>query len=156
MTNFQQTIEKPIHLQGKGLHTGLDITLTFNPAPENYGIWIKRTDLEGQPEIQALAENVQGSTRGTVIAKDDMQISTVEHALASLYALGIDNCLIEVDAPEFPILDGSARFFAEAIRKAGIVQQEAERDFFVVKQRIEYGDEESGSTIVLLPDDRFS
>ncbi len=156
MTNYQQTIEKPISLQGKGLHTGLDITLTFNSAPENFGIWIKRMDLEGQPEIQAIAENVQGSTRGTVIAKGDVQISTVEHALSSLYALGVDNCLIEVDAPEFPILDGSARFFIEAIHKAGIIQQEAERDFFIVKQRIEYVDEESGSTIILLPDDRFS
>lgn len=152
----QQTIKESFSLKSKGLHTGFDITITFHPAPENHGVKIKRIDLEGQPVINALAENVNGTTRGTVISKEDIQISTTEHALASLYANGIDNCLIEVDAPEFPILDGSAKYYVEAIEKVGIVEQDAEKDYFYVKNKIEFLDEETGSSIVLLPDTKFS
>ena len=119
----QKTLAKSFSMQGKGLHTGLDIQITFNPAPENHGYKIKRVDLEGQPVIDALAENVASTQRGTVLSKNGIQISTVEHAMAALYAYEIDNCLIEVNAPEFPILDGSSRFFSEEIRKAGIVEQ---------------------------------
>lgn len=155
MTN-QQTLKKPFTLKGKGLHTGLDIRLTFNPAPVNHGVRIRRIDLEGQPEVAALAENVIETTRGTVIAKGGVQISTIEHAMAGLFAAGVDNCLLEVDAPEFPILDGSAIVYAQEIKKAGIEIQSAERDYFVVKQRIECKDEETGSSIVLLPDSSFS
>ena len=152
----QNTLKQSFALQGKGLHTGLDIQITFNPAPENHGYKIKRVDLEGEPVIDALAENVTATQRGTVISKNNVQISTIEHALAALYAYEIDNCLIEVNAPEFPILDGSARLYAEAIDTVGIVAQKADKDFYIVKHKIEVKDEESGSSITILPDDKFS
>ncbi len=152
----QNTLKQSFVLQGKGLHTGLDIQITFNPAPENHGYKIKRVDLEGEPVIDALAENVIATQRGTVISKNNVQVSTIEHALAALYAYEIDNCLIEVNAPEFPILDGSARLYAEAIDTVGIVAQNADKDFYIVKHKIEVKDEESGSSITILPDDKFS
>ena len=152
----QKTLAKSFSMQGKGLHTGLDIQITFNPAPENHGYKIKRVDLEGQPVIDALAENVASTQRGTVLSKNGIQISTVEHAMAALYAYEIDNCLIEVNAPEFPILDGSSRFFSEEIRKAGIVEQNAPKDFYIVKHKIEVKDEETGSSLIILPDEKFS
>ena len=152
----QKTIKESFSLTGKGLHTGLQIELTFNPAPENHGVKIKRIDLEGQPVIEALAENVTHTVRGTVLQKGDVQVSTVEHALAALFAYGIDNCLLEVNAPEFPILDGSARFYVEKIENAGIVEQDAEKDYYIVTKKIEYTNPESGSKITILPDDDFS
>ena len=105
----QNTLAASFSLQGKGLHSGLNIEVSFNPAPENHGYKIKRVDLPEQPVIDAVAENVINTQRGTVIGRKDIQISTIEHAMAALYAMGVDNCLIEVNAPEFPILDGSAR-----------------------------------------------
>ncbi|MDH6304404.1 UDP-3-O-[3-hydroxymyristoyl] N-acetylglucosamine deacetylase/3-hydroxyacyl-[acyl-carrier-protein] dehydratase [Parabacteroides sp. PF5-5] len=153
----QNTLANSFSLQGKGLHTGLElINITFNPAPENHGYKIKRIDLEDQPIIDALAENVIATQRGTVIAKNDVQVSTIEHAMAALYAAGIDNCLIEIDAPEFPILDGSSRFYVEAIQKVGIVEQQAPKDFYIVKNKIEVTDEKTGSSLMILPDDKFS
>ena len=137
------------------MHTGLDIKITFNPAPENHGYKIKRVDLEGEPVIEALAENVAGTQRGTVLSKNGIQVSTIEHALAALYAYEIDNCLIEVNAPEFPIMDGSSRLFSEEIQKAGTVEQNAPRDFYIVKHKIEVKDEETGSSLIVLPDDKF-
>ncbi len=137
------------------MHTGLDIQITFNPAPENHGYKIKRVDLEGEPVIDALAENVAGTQRGTVLSKNGIQVSTIEHAMAALYAYEIDNCLIEVNAPEFPIMDGSSRFFSEEIQKAGTVEQNAPRDFYIVKHKIEVKDEETGSSLIVLPDDKF-
>lgn len=151
----QKTLRDSFSLQGKGLHTGLPITIKFNPAPDNYGYKIKRTDLEGQPIIDALAENVGGTQRGTVLVKGDVQVSTVEHAMAALYAMGIDNCLIEVDAPEFPILDGSSILYVNAINKVGIEEQSETRDYFVVRRKMEVVDEETGSKLILLPDDCF-
>lgn len=151
----QKTLQDSFSLQGKGLHTGLPITITFNPAPENYGYKIKRIDLEGQPIIDALAENVGGTQRGTVLIKDDIQVSTVEHALAALYASEIDNCLIEVDAPEFPILDGSSIFYINEINRVGIKEQEEPKSYFVVRRKMEVIDEETGSKLILLPDDCF-
>lgn len=152
----QNTLAKSFSMQGKGLHTGLNINITFNPAPDNHGYKIKRVDLEDQPIIDALAENVVNTQRGTVVAKKDAQVSTIEHAMAALYASGIDNCLIEVDAPEFPILDGSSRFYIEEIEKAGIVEQNTPKDFYIVKHKIEVVDEETGSSLIILPDDKFS
>ena len=152
----QKTLKSSFTLKGKGLHTGLEIELTLKPAPDNFGRVIKRVDLEGQPEIPALADYVSGTTRGTVIQKGDIQISTVEHALAALYAFGIDNCLMEVNAPEFPILDGSAKFYVEKIKEVGIEVQQAEKDFFVVTKKITYQMPDSKSTITILPDDNFS
>lgn len=152
----QRTLKGSFSLAGKGLHTGLQITITFNPAPENHGIRIKRIDLPEQPLVDALAENVTHTVRGTVLQVDNVQISTVEHALATLYAYGIDNCLIEVDAPEFPILDGSAKFYVENIETIGIEEQKEEKDYFIVRKRIEYTTPETGSKITILPDDKFS
>lgn len=152
----QKTLASEFSLQGKGLHTGLDIHITFKPAPENHGYKIKRTDLEGQLVLDALAENVIHTQRGTVIGKNNVQISTIEHAMAALYAWEVDNCLIEVDAPEFPILDGSALPFSEGIKSVGLTEQNAPRDYYIVRRKIEVRDEATGASLVILPDDKFS
>jgi len=152
----QKTLASEFSLQGKGLHTGLDIHITFKPAPENHGYQIKRTDLEGGPIVEALAENVINTQRGTVVGKKDVQISTIEHAMAALYAWEVDNCLIEVDAPEFPILDGSARPFSEGIRSVGLTEQNAPRDYYIVRHKMEVKDEKTGSSLTILPNDKFS
>lgn len=151
----QNTLAASFSLQGKGLHSGLNIQVTFNPAPENHGYKIKRVDLPDQPVIDAVAENVVNTQRGTVIGKNNVQISTIEHALAALYAMGVDNCLMEVNAPEFPILDGSARYYVEEIQKVGLQEQNAAKDFYIVKHKVEVKDEETGASIMLLPDDHF-
>lgn len=140
----QRTLKNSFSLTGKGLHTGLDITATFLPAPENHGYKIQRIDLEDQPIIEALAENVVETQRGTVLGKGDVVVSTVEHALAALYGAEIDNCLIQVNAPELPILDGSARYYSEAIEKSGIEEQNAQREYFIIKSKIEVKDEATG------------
>ncbi|MBR1469657.1 MAG: bifunctional UDP-3-O-[Prevotella sp.] len=152
----QKTLKNSFSLSGIGLHTGLDLTVTFNPADENTGYRIQRIDLEGQPVIEAIAEKVADTQRGTVLAQGDVRVSTVEHGLAALYALGIDNCLIQVDGPEFPILDGSAATFVEKIQEVGIEEQNATKDWYVIRKKIEIKDEETGSFITLLPDDQFS
>ena len=152
----QQTLKGSFTLFGKGLHTGLSITVTFNPAPENTGYKIQRIDLEGEPVIDAVAENVVDTQRGTVVAKGDVRVSTIEHGMSALYAMGIDNCLIQVNGPEFPILDGSAIKYVEKIREVGIQEQNAPKDFYVIRKKIEIKDEKSGSCITLLPDEEFS
>lgn len=152
----QKTLKESFSLSGKGLHTGLNLTVTFNPAPDNYGYKIQRTDMEGQPIIDAIAENVTETTRGTVLNKNGVKISTVEHGLAALYAAGIDNCLIQVDGPEFPILDGSAEYFVEGIERVGTIEQNSVKDYFVIKSKIEFRNEKTGSSIIVLPDDEFS
>lgn len=152
----QKTLKGSFSLYGKGLHTGLNLTVTFNPAPENYGYKIQRIDLKDQPIIEAIAENVVETTRGTVLANGEAKCSTVEHGLAALYALGIDNCLIQVNGPEFPILDGSAEMYVDNIQKVGIEEQNAVKDFYIIKKKIEIKDEETGSCITILPDDKFS
>ncbi|MDH8701113.1 UDP-3-O-[3-hydroxymyristoyl] N-acetylglucosamine deacetylase/3-hydroxyacyl-[acyl-carrier-protein] dehydratase [Dysgonomonadaceae bacterium PH5-43] len=153
--NKQHTLKESFALEGKGLHTGLKINIKFNPAPDNFGYKVKRIDLPDQPVIDALAENVAQTQRGTVLSKGDVQVSTVEHAMAALYAMQIDNCLIEVDAPEFPIIDGSAMKYVEEIERVGLLEQKTERDFYIIKNKIEVKDEETGSSIVVLPDDQF-
>jgi len=150
------TLKGSFSLCGKGLHTGLSLTVTFNPAPENTGYKIQRIDLEGMPVIDAVAENVVDTQRGTVLGKGDVRVSTVEHGLAALYALGIDNCLIQVNGPEFPILDGSAAMFVDKIKEVGIEELNAPKDWYVIRKKIEVKDEESGSCITILPDDEFS
>ncbi|MBQ8867981.1 MAG: bifunctional UDP-3-O-[Bacteroidaceae bacterium] len=152
----QKTLKGSFSLCGKGLHTGLSLTVTFNPAPDNHGYKIQRIDLEGQPTIDAVAENVGNTTRGTVLCKGDIKVSTIEHAMAALYAAGIDNCLIQVNGPEFPILDGSAKFYVENIQRVGIEEQSAVKDYYIIKSKIEYKDEETGSSIMILPDENFS
>lgn len=152
----QYTLKGEFHVSGKGLHTGLQIDATFSPAPENTGYVFKRIDLEGEPTLQAVAENVVETTRGTVIGNNTMRISTIEHALAALYAAGIDNCIITLNAPELPILDGSAIEYAEKIDEVGIEEQDAEKDYYIVKQKIEVVDEKTGSSLIVLPDEDFS
>ena len=154
--NKQKTLNGSFSLFGKGLHTGLSLTVTFNPAPENYGYKIQRIDLPGEPIIDAVAENVTETTRGTVLTKGEARVSTVEHAMAALFALGIDNCLMQVNGPEFPILDGSAKYYVENIERIGIKEQNAEKDVFVIKSKIEIKDEKTGNSIIILPDENFS
>ncbi len=154
--NKQKTLNGSFSLFGKGLHTGLSLTVTFNPAPENYGYKIQRIDLPGEPIIDAVAENVTETTRGTVLTKGEARVSTVEHAMAALFAMGIDNCLMQVNGPEFPILDGSAKFYIENIERIGVKEQNAEKDVFVIKSKIEIKDERTGSSIIILPDENFS
>lgn len=146
----QTTIGAPFSFEGKGLHTGLIIHATFRSASENSGIRICRIDLPGRPTYQALAQYVTSTERGTVLENGDWRVSTVEHGLSALYAMGITNCLIEVDAPEFPILDGSAKPYVDAIRKAGIVEQEAEAKTWVVKEPVSFT-AKCGSTYLITP-----
>lgn len=155
----QKTLKSEFSVSGKGLHTGVHVTATFKPAEVNTGYRIKRIDLESEPIIEALAENVTETTRGTVVsskADKNVKVSTIEHALAALYTAGIDNCLIEVDAAELPILDGSAIIYCNKIEEVGIQEQEEEKEYYVVKKRIKVFDPETGSSLIVLPDDELS
>lgn len=152
----QNTIKQAFTLSGKGLHSGLEITLTFIPAIANHGIKITRVDLDGAPTLDAVAEYVSETTRGTVLKRGEMQVSTIEHAMSALYAMGVDNCLLEVNAPEFPILDGSAKFFIDEIQKVGLEAQAVEKDYYIVRKKIELSNPETGAKITILPDDTFS
>lgn len=152
----QLTLKNSFTITGKGLHTGLDIEATFYPAEDNYGYKFQRIDLDGEPIIEALAENVTSTVRGTVISKGDVKISTIEHALAALYAAGIDNCLIKLNAPEMPILDGSAELYCKKIAEVGVEEQKTDKDYYIVKQKIEVKDENTGASLLVLPDDDFS
>ena len=134
----QHTLKESFTLSSVGLHTGLHVTATFHPAPENTGVCLRRVDLPGQPCHQALADYVSGTERGTVLERGKWKISTVEHALSALYAMGVDNCIIDVDAPEMPILDGSAKLFVQEIQRVGLVEQEAEQQVYVVTEPVEY------------------
>lgn len=156
MVEKQKTLKKAINLSGTGLHTGANVNLTIHPAPANHGYKFKRVDLEGQPVIDALADNVTMTQRGTVLAKGDATVSTIEHCLSALVAFKIDNCLIEVDGPEVPILDGSAKYFVQAIKEVGTEEQDEERKYFIVKEKMVYENQEKGIKIVALPDDEFS
>ncbi|MDO5395973.1 MAG: bifunctional UDP-3-O-[3-hydroxymyristoyl] N-acetylglucosamine deacetylase/3-hydroxyacyl-ACP dehydratase [Bacteroidales bacterium] len=152
----QLTLKDSFVVKGKGLHTGLDVEARFMPAPDNHGYAIQRVDLEDMPVIEAVAENIVTTNRGTVIAKGEVTVSTIEHAMAALYAAGVDNVLIQVNAPELPILDGSASVYADAIEKVGLEEQHADKEFLIIKHKIEVVDEETGAKIVVLPDDAFN
>ena len=152
----QLTIREPFEVKGKGLHSGLELTATFKPAPENTGYKFKRIDLPEQPEIDAVAENVVETTRGTVIGRKDVVVSTIEHAMAALYASGVDNVLIEVNGPEMPILEGSASVYMDNLERVGLQEQAADKDFFIIKEKKTYRDEATGSTITIYPDTNFS
>jgi UDP-3-O-[3-hydroxymyristoyl] N-acetylglucosamine deacetylase/3-hydroxyacyl-[acyl-carrier-protein] dehydratase len=156
MADKQRTLAKEFTLTGKGLHTGLEVSIKFVPASENHGYQFKRVDLEGQPVIAASAEYVGDTSRGTVLEKGECKVQTVEHALSALYGLGVDNCLIEMNSPEPPILDGSAKFYVEGIEEVGIVEQDAIREYYVPKEKITYRDEARGSEITILPDNEYS
>lgn len=155
-TAKQTTLGGSFSLFGKGLHTGLSLTVTFNPAPENTGYKIQRIDLEDQPIIDAIADNVIETKRGTVLQQGEARVSTVEHGMSALYALGIDNCLIQVNGPEFPILNGASDMYVEKIESVGIVEQNAPKDYYIIRKKIEVRDEETGSVITILPDNDFS
>ena len=155
MMNKQKTIKKEVTLSGVGLHTGNKVTLTFKPAPINHGYVFVRKDLEGEPIIEASAEYVLNTQRGTNLEKMGVFVNTSEHVLAAVVALDIDNIIIEINAPEPPIMDGSSKHFVEALERAEIQEQEAEREEFIVKEIISYRDEETGSEIILMPCDNF-
>lgn len=150
----QHTLKAPFSFEGKGLHTGLFIHANFLPAEENTGIRICRTDLDGRPTYEAVADYVTATERGTVLERGAWKVSTVEHALSALYAMGVDNCLIEVDGPEMPILDGSARYYVQAIQQVGLQEQNAEQKVFVVTEPIEYLSER-GNKMLILPCDHY-
>ena len=152
----QQTLAAPFTLEGKGLHTGLNITATFCPSEPNTGYRFQRIDLEGEPIVEAVADNVAATNRGTVVKKGDITISTIEDAMAALYCLGVDNCLITINAPEIPILDGSALPWVKAIQNVGVVEQSAKREIFRIMKKYEVVDEASGVKLEIFPDDHFS
>jgi UDP-3-O-[3-hydroxymyristoyl] N-acetylglucosamine deacetylase/3-hydroxyacyl-[acyl-carrier-protein] dehydratase len=151
----QQTIEKEISLKGVGLHTGKEVTLTFKPAPENTGYVFRRMDLANQPTIKADVTYVVNTQRGTNLEKDGVTIQTSEHVLAACVGLEIDNLIIELDASEPPIMDGSSKFFVEALEKAGIVAQKADRDEFIVNEVICFKDDVTGSELIVMPSDTY-
>lgn len=151
----QKTIKEEITLKGFGLHTGKEVTMTLKPAPENNGFTFVRVDLEGKPVIEADANYVVNTQRGTNLEKKGVKIQTTEHVLAACVGCDLDNIIIELNASEPPIMDGSSKFFVEAIEKAGIVEQEAERKVYVVKEVISYTDENTGSEITIIPHDSY-
>lgn len=154
-TAKQRTIEKEITLSGVGLHTGENVTMKFVPAPVNHGYAFKRVDIEGQPIIEADANYVVNTQRGTNLEKNGVKIQTSEHVLAALVGLEIDNVLIELNSSEPPIMDGSSKYFIEALEKAGMVEQDAVRGEYVVKEVITYKDEATGSEITIIPSDEY-
>jgi len=156
MTERQHTLKCKYTFKGKGLHTGKNVTMVLEPAPENHGIKFKRVDLGEDAVIDALVDYVTTTARGTTLENGDVKISTLEHLMATFSGLGIDNVLVSIDAQEVPILDGSAKPYVEAICKDGLVEQEAERKYIELKEKIVYKDAKSGSEIIVMPDDHFS
>ncbi|WP_296682433.1 bifunctional UDP-3-O-[3-hydroxymyristoyl] N-acetylglucosamine deacetylase/3-hydroxyacyl-ACP dehydratase [Flavobacterium sp.] len=151
----QKTIKTEISLTGVGLHTGKEVTMTFKPAPVNNGFTFVRVDLEGQPVIEADANYVVNTQRGTNLEKLGVQIQTPEHVLAALTGCDLDNVIIELNASELPIMDGSSKYFVEAIEKAGVEEQQAKRNVYVVKEVISFTDEATGSEILVMPSDNY-
>ena len=156
MADNQKTLKAPVSFSGRGLHTGRESKMTVLPAPADSGIVFRRTDLEGQPEIPALADYVTDTSRGTTIEKGGAQVCTVEHIMSALWTLGVDNATVEIDAPETPIMDGSAREFAAAISEVGLEEQQAERQYYEVRETMEFNYPEKNASIVIYPDSKFS
>jgi len=156
MTDKQVTISNPVTLKGKGLHTGYEVSLTYNPAPIGHGIKFRRTDLAGSPIINADVDNVVETSRGTTIEDKGVKIHTIEHALAAITGLGIDNVLIDMSGPEAPILDGSSRLYVKALLETGLEEQDAEKEYYVIKEKTVYRDEKNNIEIIAYPDDHFS
>ncbi|MFV0377173.1 MAG: bifunctional UDP-3-O-[3-hydroxymyristoyl] N-acetylglucosamine deacetylase/3-hydroxyacyl-ACP dehydratase [Mangrovibacterium sp.] len=152
----QKTLAAQFTISGKGLHTSCLVTAVFKPAPENHGFKFKRVDLEGQPILEADANLVGDTSRGTVLVKGNIRLSTIEHALAALVGMDLDNVLIEIDNQEMPIMDGSSKMFVEAIQHTGVVEQTAEREYLEIKEKIVYRDPKTGSELIALPDDDYS
>lgn len=149
------TISSSVSLSGRGLHTGKNVTVTFNPAPEHTGIMFRRIDLPGQPMVHAIATNVFDTSRGTSLKENNAEVRTVEHLMAALAGLQIDNVIVDIDAEETPILDGSARYYVEALQKAGIVEQQQEREYFVVTKPYSFSLPEKQIEIRVEPYDGF-
>lgn len=156
MADKQRTLNQVVELEGVGLHTGLKVTLRLLPSAENSGIKFIRTDIENRPVIAADVDNVVDVQRGTTLRENNATISTIEHLLAALTGLGVDNCLIEVNAPEIPIMDGSSRPFLEAIKKVGVKDLEAEKDYLVIKEPIKWENAEKGIELIALPDEHYN
>jgi UDP-3-0-acyl N-acetylglucosamine deacetylase len=155
MIEKQCTLKSKVSIKGVGLHTHQCGTMTFNPAPVNFGIKFRRVDLLEQPIIEALVENVVDTSRGTSIGKNGVRIYTVEHVLSALRGMGVDNALVDIDVEETPIMDGSARLFVNAIKEAGIVEQDAEREYLMIKEPISFKNDEIGSELSIEPCDTF-
>ena len=155
MSEKQKTLKQEFTLKGTGLHTGKEVSMTIKPAPENTGFVFIRVDLEGHPTIEADAPYVVFTERGTVLEKKGVKINTTEHILAALTGMDLDNAYIELDSAEPPIMDGSSRYFVEGIEQAGIVEQNAEREYFAIKEIMTYTDPETGSEITAIPSDHF-
>ena len=151
----QTTIKEPVTVSGTGLHTGEEVTMVFKPAPENHGYKFKRVDLPGEPVIEADVDYVVDLSRGTTLGKGDAKVATVEHTLAALAGLEIDNVMIELDSIETPIMDGSSQVFIDSLLKAGIEQQQADREFFEVPYNIHYSEPERGVEMIAMPLDGF-
>lgn len=151
----QTTLKKPVTLSGVGLHTGAAVTLTFHPAEENHGYKFRRTDIEGQPVIEADCDLVTDTSRGTTLEKNGAKVSTVEHVLAALVGAEIDNVLMDITGPEMPILDGSSKPFIEALFDAGIAEQEADREYFEIPYNIHFTDDENQVEIIAMPVDDY-
>ena len=151
----QRTIKKSVSCSGIGLHTGVDSTITFKPSPENTGIRFVRTDVEGCPEIKAVIDNVVDISRGTTLAQNGTRIHTVEHVLATLVGLEIDNVLIELTNKEPPVMDGSSKDFVEVLQKAGIIEQKHDREYLEIDKAISYNDPVKKTDISVLPSDRY-
>jgi UDP-3-O-[3-hydroxymyristoyl] N-acetylglucosamine deacetylase/3-hydroxyacyl-[acyl-carrier-protein] dehydratase len=155
MSDKQRTIQKSVSITGKGLHTGAAVTLTFNPAPENHWFKFQRIDLEGHPIIDADCDLVVDTSRGTTLEKNGVRVHTTEHVLAALVGMGVDNCLIQVTGPEMPIMDGSSLNFIEILETAGIIEQDAERDYFELTENLTYEDPVKKVEMLAVPQDEF-
>lgn len=151
MSDKQRTITRAVSVSGAGLHSGKEATVTFKPAPENHGIKFCRVDIENKPIVDAIADYVVDTARGTTIQHQGVRLATIEHTLAAVAGLSIDNVLIEVDSEEMPIMDGSARFFVEALEDAGIVEQNADRIYFEIRSTLSYTDPKRKSELILVP-----
>ena len=155
MSNKQTTIKKQTTLEGVGIHTGNEVKLTFKPAPADFGYVFKRIDMINQPEIEALSKYVVDTQRGTTLEKDGVKLKTIEHVLAALVGLEIDNVIIEINSEEPPILDGSSKYFVEALESAGIKFLNKIRSEYIVKEVISYVDKKTGSEITVIPSDNY-
>ena len=155
MSDKQKTIKEDIHLSGIGLHTGREVNLTIKPAKENTGFVFVRTDLEGHPQVEADVNYVTTTERGTTLEKLGVKIHTCEHLLAALVGMDVDNVFLEMNSAEPPILDGSSKYFVEAIEKVGVTEQELAREYLVVKEVMNYIDPSTGSEITVIPADDY-
>ncbi len=152
----QQTLADSISFSGKGLHTGVTVNMTVNPAADNHGIVFRRVDLEGTPSVPALCEYVTDTSRGTTIEKGAAKVSTIEHIISALWTMGVDNALIDIDGPETPIMDGSAREYVDKIQQVGLVEQKAARKYYEVTEKQVYTIPDKGVAIIIYPDDEFT